>query len=324
MKKDQTTKKPNQATTPAASKSTEDAITNKSAKKAHATTPTAKSNSTIIGKIVKATFLVLWAFISIFFGQLLFALVFALIPGNLLEQSVWATVYSALSYAFSLFLILFIPHKFPKRWPLVALVLSSLILLYYLLLGYISIIFIITTFILAIICFKSINFSTFTSTSRANLGLSGLPTWTDIGLAPIGYIASLILSALIMAAFSIFAWFDLSEAQDVGFNSVYSGFDRLVTFIALVIIAPIAEEIIFRGWLYGKLRSFLNIPIAIFITSAFFGFMHGQWNVGLTVFGMSIILCLAREFTGTIYSGIIMHMLKNGVAFVLLYIVNIV
>lgn len=168
------------------------------------------------------------------------------------------------------------------------------------------------------------NSSDSASTSRTALGLSGLPTWTDIGLAPIGYIASLILGSLLVAFFSVFEWFNVGEAQDVGFNSVYSGFDRLVTFIALVVIAPIAEEIIFRGWLYGKLRSFLNIPVSILIVSAFFGLMHGQWNVGITVFAMSVILCLAREFTGTIYSGIIMHMLKNGVAFILLYIVNVI
>ena len=50
--------------------------------------------------------------------------------------------------------------------------------------------------------------------------------------------------------------------------------------------------------------------------------MHGQWNVGVNVFAMSIVLCTLREITGTIYAGILLHMLKNTIAFVLVYIVG--
>lgn len=165
-------------------------------------------------------------------------------------------------------------------------------------------------------------------TSREELGLSGLPTWTDIGLAPVGFIVYFILAAILVAIFSIFPFFDASEAQDVGYQFLNTGLDRAVAFLALVVIAPIAEEIIFRGWLYGKLRSKLpgeklSLIVSILITSVLFAIMHGQWNVGVNVFAMSIVLCLLREMNGTIYSGILLHILKNGVAFVLLYILNI-
>jgi membrane protease YdiL (CAAX protease family) len=97
--------------------------------------------------------------------------------------------------------------------------------------------------------------------------------------------------------------------------------DRVIGFVALVIFAPIAEEIIFRGWLYGKLKKYCKTVIAIVLTSILFGFMHGQWNVGITVGIMSAIMCVERELTGSIYAGIITHMLKNGIAFWYLYIV---
>ena len=96
-----------------------------------------------------------------------------------------------------------------------------------------------------------------------------------------------------------------------------------MAFISLVVIAPIAEEIIFRGWLYGKLRARLSLIPAVLLTSILFGAVHGQWNVGVNVFVMSIVMCLQREITGTVYSGIILHMLKNGIAFYLLYIIGI-
>lgn len=166
--------------------------------------------------------------------------------------------------------------------------------------------------------------------SREDLGLRGLPTWTDIGLAPVGFVASTLLAAGLVAVFNIFPWFNAEQAQDVGFSTFVFGWDRVVAFIVLVVVAPVAEELIFRGWLYGKLRTMLSekvsdvasMVVSIFLVSLIFGAIHMQWNVGVNVFAMSVVLCGLREITGTIYAGIITHMLKNGVAFYLMYVLG--
>ncbi|MBO7664280.1 CPBP family intramembrane metalloprotease, partial [Candidatus Saccharibacteria bacterium] len=72
-----------------------------------------------------------------------------------------------------------------------------------------------------------------------------------------------------------------------------------------------------------KKRERLAIIVATLITSIAFGCMHGQWNVGVNVFALSVVLCVLREITGSIYSGILVHMLKNAIAFYLLYIATI-
>ena len=166
--------------------------------------------------------------------------------------------------------------------------------------------------------------------SRTEMGLKGWPTWTDIGLSPVGFIVSLLLATGLVAIFSQFSWFNAEQVQETGFAFYISGFDRIVSFVVLVVVAPIAEEMIFRGWLYGKLREKLSslpewggIILSTFIVSALFGLMHFQWNVGLNVFCLSIVLCGLREITGTIYAGILTHMLRNGVAFFLLYVMGI-
>lgn len=160
--------------------------------------------------------------------------------------------------------------------------------------------------------------------TRESLGLKDLPTFTDIGLVVAELIAFLVLSSFLTKIFSLFPWFDISESQDVGFSSLYLISDRIVAFLALCILAPIAEEVIFRGWLYGKLRKIipgkkLSIAVSIFLTSLLFAILHGQWNVGVTVFALSVVMCIARELTGTIYSGILLHILKNAIAFVLVF-----
>ena len=169
------------------------------------------------------------------------------------------------------------------------------------------------------------------SEMRMELGLMGLPTWTDIGLAPVGFIVSLILAAGLVGVFSMFPWFDAEEVQNVGFSVYMSGGDRVIAFLTLVVMAPIAEEIIFRGWLYGRIREKLmgQVPevvgmvIAILVVSVLFGLVHMQWNVGVNVFALSVVACILREITGTVYAGILTHMIKNGVAFFLLYVLGL-
>ena len=186
--------------------------------------------------------------------------------------------------------------------------------------------------------------------SRSELGLHKLPTWIDIGLAPVGLIVYLLLASVITNIFSGFSWFNLTEAQDVGFSNLVFGADRYFALVALVLVAPIAEELMFRGFLYSKLKKVISkffnssqksskkpvdakkrskkiewatIIISTLLTSLAFAAMHGQWNVGINVFAMSIVLCIMREITGTIYSGILLHMIKNGIAFYLLYIIGV-
>ena len=210
------------------------------------------------------------------------------------------TLYSILCYIISLLIIIFVPKLINQKW----------------------------------------------KTNLEQLGIIEMPTWTDIGLGPVGFLLYIVSANILVTLFSVFPWFNATEKQDVGYSSALFGTDRLLALTALVVVAPIVEEIIFRGFLYGKLRKFLvkdeksvqklskkeqnklkkkhfiGISIAILLTSLVFAIMHRQWNVGVNVFVLSVILCLFREITGTIYAGIIVHMLKNAVAFYLLYIVG--
>ena len=166
--------------------------------------------------------------------------------------------------------------------------------------------------------------------SRKDLGLEGLPTWTDIGLAPVGLVVTLILSSIASAIFSNFAWYNAGEAQQLNFGNFLIGGDRIIAFIVLALVAPIAEELIFRGWLYGKVRNLLHgkigervgIAISVILVSFTFAAVHQHFNVQLTVFIMSVVMCLMREITGTIYASILLHMLKNGLAFFMIYVIG--
>lgn len=153
------------------------------------------------------------------------------------------------------------------------------------------------------------------------LGLTRLPTWKDIGLAPLGFVIYFIATAIVMIIVGqLFPSLNLDQAQNVGFDKLSEHYQYVLAFLTLVVIAPIAEEVLFRGYLYGKLRRAAPTWVAILVTSVLFGFVHFQWNVGIDVCILSVVLCSLREVTGSITAGILLHMIKNGIAFYLLFI----
>lgn len=166
-------------------------------------------------------------------------------------------------------------------------------------------------------------------TSREDMGLTRLPSWADIGLAPAGFVMYLLASGVMMYVLSqLVSGFNAAEPQEIGFQDLSQRYEYILAFITLVIIAPVAEEAIFRGYLYGKLRKAAPIWLAVLVTSVLFGLLHMKWdggllagiNVGIDVFILSIVMCSLREVTGSIWAGILLHMLKNGLAFYLLFI----
>ena len=256
------------------------------------TAPLAQREHEVRGVSLKPLACALWVALALLLTQFLTAFPLRYLS-DYLSRAGLQTLYAALSYTLAAALIVFGGQKLVKSW----------------------------------------------KTSRTELGLTGLPTWTDLGLAPVAFIVYLFLAAALTSAMSsFFPWFDASQAQDVGYNYLSTGLDKVLAFTSLCLIAPFFEELIFRGWLYGKLRAlikfqkpashpklrlFLSALVPTFLTSFLFGLLHLQWNVGINVFAMSLILCLLREITGTIYSGILLHVIKNTIAFVILYILGI-
>ena len=153
-------------------------------------------------------------------------------------------------------------------------------------------------------------------TNIREMGVEGNLTWTDIGLAPVGFIAYMVMA---LVGQWVLPFIDWKAEQDIGYElSSLFGSELLIVCVVLVVIVPIVEELIFRGWLYGKLRKLVPVWLAVILVSILFGVMHAPLNVSINVFFLSIALCAMREMTGTIYSGILLHMLKNGIALALL------
>lgn len=158
-------------------------------------------------------------------------------------------------------------------------------------------------------------------TTLRDIGLHRFPSWSEIGLAPIGFVVYMIASMLVMfSIIQLIPGFDIKEAQETGFGNITQRYEYVVAFFTLVVLAPVAEEVLFRGYLYGRLKRWAPWVISALITSVLFGFAHGQWNVGIDTFVMSMIACMLRDICGSLWPAIMLHMIKNGIAYYFLFV----
>jgi len=150
------------------------------------------------------------------------------------------------------------------------------------------------------------------------------PELRDFGYAAVAWAGYFLvtLGALTLIKYLV-PQFNESQVQQVGIDTATSGIALIPVFLLLVVVAPFAEETIFRGYLQGSLLRYMPWYIAAIFTSVAFGIVHGQWNVGIDVFVLSVVACYLREKTGSIWSGIGLHALKNCIAFVFLFIFKV-
>jgi hypothetical protein len=85
-----------------------------------------------------------------------------------------------------------------------------------------------------------------------------------------------------------------------------------VALVELLILAPVFEELVFRGLLYGTLRRRLGVTGAALLSAAAFAVGHGYGAAGLaSVFTAGLMYAWAYEATGSVLPGMVAHSASN-------------
>lgn len=162
------------------------------------------------------------------------------------------------------------------------------------------------------------------------IGLKGKFLFKDLSYALGGFFTYLLVyfSAVTVLQFFIKS-FNVSQKQNLGVPATAQGGDLWLLFIMLVVLPPIAEEILFRGFIYSSLRPKMNKIIAAIITSLLFALPHLfesnsgiLWIAGCDTFILSMVLVYVREKTDKLWASMLIHALKNLVAFASLYLIH--
>lgn len=88
--------------------------------------------------------------------------------------------------------------------------------------------------------------------------------------------------------------------------------------VTMTVVAPVMEEILFRGNIFSVMRASCSPTLAAVISSALFAAMHGETAVAIEAFFAGMIFSCAYILTRSIFAPIILHILNNIVAYVLL------
>ncbi len=129
----------------------------------------------------------------------------------------------------------------------------------------------------------------------------------------IGFVVAFIAAAVV--GYPIEQQFGVDPTQQaISQSATEPGLFPLV-FISGAIIAPIAEEIVFRGYMYKAFRDRFKMWYAILLSAALFAVIHLEWRAALSLFVIGIVLAYVYEKTGNIMAPITLHILNNAVAF---------
>ena len=92
--------------------------------------------------------------------------------------------------------------------------------------------------------------------------------------------------------------------------------------ISVIMLAPVAEELIFRGIIYNTTKQITSRTAAVILSAVLFAAVHGQWALVLPLMGLSVALAWVYERSGTIIAPILLHASFNAVNFALIRFAN--
>lgn len=236
-----------------------------------------------LARTIKVFALALWVVLGVIVGQTLAGIILVVLPWSL-SSSVEATIAAALGYTLAILITVGVPLIFHQR---------------------------------------KLNFE--------QLGIQRLVSWSDIGLGALAVVPYFMLaSAVLWFGTDIMKLINPEVGQQISFTNLIGQAEYVLAFVTLVILAPIAEELLFRGYFQGIAAAKVGKVLSVLVVAAVFGLLHlpgvtadgvvWQWGAAADTFSLGIIVGVLRLLTGSIWAGVILHALKNGIAYYFLFI----
>jgi len=148
--------------------------------------------------------------------------------------------------------------------------------------------------------------------------------WRWPGMSAYGYLVGGVILALVVEGLSSFLPMPKSLPMDSYFHNASSAYLLAAFGITL---APLLEEVFFRGMLYPLLRRGFGLTIAILLTAAAFAAIHGAqlgyaWSPILSIFVVGVVFTVTRARTNSVASSFLMHCGYNSALFTALWIAS--
>ncbi len=140
--------------------------------------------------------------------------------------------------------------------------------------------------------------------------------WQGLRFGTLAFIANLIVQLLL---------YNLFETNIPSSNPILEEFQEegslwafTAMFFMACIIAPLVEELIFRGFLFGRLRQVLSFPLAALLSAFIFSVIHFDPGATVSLVVVGIVFALAYEVHQSLWVNIVAHSVFNSITFIML------
>jgi membrane protease YdiL (CAAX protease family) len=158
----------------------------------------------------------------------------------------------------------------------------------------------------------------------AFVSIRGISVGTIAGWAKLGFVRTLATAAvLLLAAYPLIIVADLISQRVLGGRSgrqniveLFTGSETLQQRVLIIIlavgIAPLVEEFVFRFFIYGVVKRYAGIFVALVVNSLLFAAVHAHVPSAAPLFVLAACFTLAYEWSGSILVNMTMHALFNS------------
>jgi membrane protease YdiL (CAAX protease family) len=95
---------------------------------------------------------------------------------------------------------------------------------------------------------------------------------------------------------------------------------RVPIILLAVVIAPVAEELAFRGYLYGVIKRYLGAIPALLLSGVLFALIHLNLPSFFPLLVLASVFALAYELSGSLLVPMTMHALFNALSLILVLV----
>ena len=147
----------------------------------------------------------------------------------------------------------------------------------------------------------------------------------EVAIGPLGYAACLPLVA-IGAVVTLVVSQALGAEVTEGMHPIVpllagrdSPWVAVLAVLLAVVMAPVIEEVMFRGFFHRALRARFSAPITILISGALFAAIHPQGLIGFSLLlPIGLMLATLREWRGSLLAPLVAHACTNALSMTIL------
>jgi len=160
--------------------------------------------------------------------------------------------------------------------------------------------------------------------TRANQPFGKAIQWNWPGVLAPAFVASGLILAIAVESLARYLPIPKSLPVDTYFKDATSAYMMAIFGVTL---APLLEELFFRGLLYPVLRRAFGLVVSVFLTALAFAAIHGAqlgyaWAPVLSIFVVGIVFTVVRVRTNSVAVSFLMHCGYNFALFGMLWVAS--